>query len=267
MAEPLLLVRDLDLAYGSTTVVHQVSFELFPGEILCLVGESGSGKSTLLKALLGFDPTLQQTAGSLQVLGRLRSDFTHKTWLRYASTHLGLVFQSPGAAFNPIRSYRQQFISTLKSHGCYSADFEKNCLALMAKLNLTDPGILTACPFELSGGMNQRMAIVLCLLLRQEILLGDELSSALDASVQLQLANELRRLRDEEGQAQLIVTHHLGFAAYIADRLAIMQAGRLVEIGKTESLLRTPQHAYTKRLLAAVPRLHQGRTEGRSRDV
>ncbi|MBQ2101327.1 MAG: ABC transporter ATP-binding protein, partial [Lachnospiraceae bacterium] len=176
------------------------------------------------------------------------------------SQKLGVVFQSPGAAFNPIRPYGKQLIETLKSHGKYDKDaFLKRVTEAFTKVDLKEAEkLLKQCPYALSGGMNQRMALALAMLLEQEILICDEPTSALDATIQLQVAQELKKLRDVNGISQIIVTHNLAMAGFLADRIGIMHQGRLVEMGAAQEILRSPKEAYTKSLIAAIPKLKGG---------
>ncbi|MBR6114179.1 MAG: ABC transporter ATP-binding protein [Oscillospiraceae bacterium] len=263
-SEPILSVRDLSAGYGAGRMVADVSFTLGPGEILCLVGESGCGKSTLLKAVMGTTPGLQVLSGEIILEGRSLLALPPRERQRICCDKFGLVSQSPGASFNPIRSYRKQFTETLKSHGKYDRNtFDAQVDEAFGKLSLNDrERILASCPYEMSGGMNQRIAFSLALLLGQDILLADEPTSALDATVQLQVAQELRRLRDVSGIAQIIVTHNLALAQFLADRIGVMYAGRLVELGTPEQVLGDPRHPYTRALIAAIPSLQGGMPVG-----
>ncbi len=256
MSEPILNVSGLCAGYGDRRAAADVSFSLRRGEILCLVGESGCGKSTLLKALIGA-PEVRLLAGTIELDGAVVSELPEKARRKACGARMGMVFQSPGASFNPIRSYRKQFVETLKSHGKYdAATFEQRAAEAFARVELPDwRRMLRECPYALSGGMNQRAAIALALLLEQDILLGDEPTSALDATIQLQVARELKKLRDETGVAQIIVTHNVALARFLSDRVGVMYAGRLVELGETADVLRHPQHPYTQSLMAAVPGL------------
>ena len=255
----ILTVSGLTAGYdgGASVAVADVSFTLHRGEILCLVGESGCGKSTLLRALLGVTPKLRIRSGSVTLDGTELTALPDKARQAFTTERMGMVFQSPGASFMPIRSYRAQFIETLKCHGRYrAADFESEAAGVLARLNLTGAKrVLDSRPFELSGGMNQRVALALALLLGQELLLADEPTSALDATVGLQVAQELKRLRDEQHIAQLVVTHSLALAQHLADRIGVMYAGRLVELAGARELLAHPSHPYTLALLSAVPTL------------
>ena len=265
MSAPVLTVDRLAAGYGEGNAVEEVSFTLERGETLCLVGESGCGKSTLLKALMA-SPEVRLNSGTVVLEGTDLSTLTPRERRRLCCGRLGLVPQQPGSSFNPIRSYRKQFIEALKSQGKFDrAAFEDRVEAVFRKLELRDrKRILDSCPYALSGGMNQRMALALALLLEQESLLCDEPTSALDATVQLQVAKELKRLRQEQGISQIIVTHNLALAQFLADRIGVMYAGRLVEYGEADEVLHEPRHSYTRSLLAAIPRLGGGlpETEG-----
>ena len=254
--EIILKVSNLSAGYGEQIAVSNLSFQLHRGEILCLAGESGSGKSTILKALLSM-PEIHVSKGEIHLLGTDLQSLSEKKRRSYCTEKMGMVFQSPGASFNPIRSYQKQFIETLKSHGKYDkALFLSQAEAAFAKVDLKDVRrLLRECPYALSGGMNQRMALALAMLLGQEILLCDEPTSALDATTALQVAQELKKLRDENGISQIIVTHNLAMAGFLADRIGIMYQGSLVELGEADQILHQPKHPYTKSLLEAIPHL------------
>ena len=256
MNDVTLSVSHLTVGYTDHPAAADVSFTLQKGEILCLVGESGCGKSTVLKALMAA-PEIRLLGGSITLGDTILSELPIKDRRRICCDKLGIVFQSPEATFNPIRSYRKQFIETLKSHGRYDrAIFEDQVAEAFAKVELNDwKRVLNECPYALSGGMNQRVALSLALLLNQEILLCDEPTSALDATIQLQVATELKKLRDGRGVTQIIVTHNLALAHFLADHIGVMYAGRIVEFGRACDVLCQPKHPYTKSLMAAVPKL------------
>ncbi len=257
MKEAILEISGLSAGYGSAPSVADVSFSLARGEILCVVGESGCGKSTLLKAVLGMEPGLRILAGTVTLDGTELTSLPEKERRKACAARIGMVFQDPGGAFNPIRSYRKQFIETLRSRGLYDpAAFEDRTAEALGKLGLTEPRrVLASCPYEMSGGMKARVALALTLLLGQELLLADEPTSALDATVQLQVAKELRRLREAEGLSQIIVTHNLALAEFLGDRIAVLYGGRLVELGPSRALAAAPAHPYTRSLMAAIPSL------------
>ena len=251
MNEKLLLrATDLSAGYGGEDVIKKLSFELERGEILCVVGESGCGKTTLLRALLGSAGRVETTGGSLEIAGKaITGDARHED--------VGMIPQNPAAAFNPIRSYKKQFAETLKSQGkCEAGSFVEQCLDTLGALGLTDAErILKSCPCQLSGGMNQRMAIALCLMMEYELLLCDEPTSALDTVLRLKTAQELMRLRSLGRIGQIVVTHDLALARMIADKTAVMCKGRFTEYGRTDEVLRSPVHRYTQSLIAASPKL------------
>ncbi len=257
MRDVILELNGLSAGYGGEPAVADVSLALTRGEILCVVGESGCGKSTLLKAVMGFTPGLRILAGRIVLAGEDLSVLSERARRAKCAGQIGMVFQDPGSAFNPIRSYRRQFAETLRSRGLYEASaFEAKAAEALGKLGLEEHRrILASCPYEMSGGMNQRIALALTLLLGQELLLADEPTSALDATVQLQVARELLRLRDEDGVSQIVVTHNLALAEFLGDRIAVMYGGRLAELGPARAVAADPRHPYTRSLLAAVPSL------------
>ena len=257
MMGAFLALKGLSAGYGGKAAVADVTLTLARGEILCIVGESGCGKSTLLKAILGTEPGLRILSGSVELDGEDLGKLRPKERQKKCASRIGMVYQAPGSAFNPIRSYGKQFIETLRSRGSYdAASFEHQAAEALGKLGLEDHRrILASCPYELSGGMNQRVALALSLMLGQEALLADEPTSALDATVQLQVAKELRRLREEDGISQIIVTHNLALAEYLGDRIAVMYAGRLAELGPARAVTAAPKHPYTRSLMAAIPAL------------
>lgn len=258
--QSLLQVSGLCAGYSRGDVLRDVSFTLRKGEILCVVGESGCGKSTLLKALMGADDAVHITGGTVTLEGRELTALSRRERQRLCRDRMGMIFQTPGASFDPIRTYGAQFRDTLKGHGKFRKErFAADAAAAFDKLGLTDSGrILASRPYELSGGMNQRAAMALALLLEQRILLSDEPTSALDAAVRLQAARELKKLSREDGIAQIVVTHDLALARFLSDGIAVLHGGRFVEYGDTETVLHAPGHPYTKKLLQAVPRLERG---------
>jgi len=257
MREAVLTVTELCAGYSDKPMVSDVSFTLGKGEIFCVVGESGCGESTLLKAILGTTPGLRVLSGSIKLGDTELTDLPPAARQRLCTDKMGMVFQNPGSSFNPIRSYKKQFIETLKSHGVYRSDtFLPQVEEAFGKLGLEDVGrILNSCPYEMSGGMNQRIAMAITLILGQEILLADEPTSALDATIQMQMARELRHLRDVSGISQIIVTHNLALAEFLGDRIAVMYSGRVAELGDASEVIHRPLHPYTKSLIAAIPSL------------
>ncbi len=251
----ILELDHVSLSYGET-VVRDVSLTVEQGEILALAGESGSGKTTLLRGILGLPGTgIRLSGGGMYYDGMDLERMGRKERSRLWGREITMIFQDPGAAFNPIRSYRKQFAELLKSHGRFygreSFDEVRECLE---SLGLSDgERILASCPYELSGGMNQRIAIAAAMLLKPRLLLADEPTSALDVLTRKGVLDALLRMQKRTGTAMLFVTHDLGAAARVAGRIGIMCRGRLVECGETGRVLSQPEHPCTRSLLAAVP--------------
>lgn len=260
-AEPILKIQQLDVSYHGTQILKDVTLDLNTGEILGIVGESGSGKSTLIKAIMGL-------LGDNGQIDHGKLEFDHvdlicikKNALRkLRGARIGMVFQHPGMSFNPIRKIGVQFFEALNAHGTFDKDeARKRILKILGELRLTDgERILDSYPFELSGGMNQRVAIALAMVLNPEMLLADEPTSALDVTVQAQVVRQMMDLRDNLGTTIIMVTHNMGVVSYMVDKIAVMYAGHLVEYGKKLDVMRNPQHPYTKALIAAIPQLHGG---------
>ena len=258
--EELLRYDHVDISYNGIPAVQDVSFTLRPGEILGIVGESGCGKSTLLKAAMG----LLGSSGMVT-----RGDIWYKEWnlpdlparalRKLNGPELGMIFQSAGSSFCPIRTVGAQLYEIMTQHGSATKkEFENCALELLEKLGFEDGRrILRSYPFELSGGMQQRVGIAAAMLLRPGVLFADEPTAALDVSVQKQVLEELLLLRKTYGTAIVLVAHNIGVIGAMADRVLVMQDGRTVEYGETQTVLYDPQASYTRTLLAAVPRLRR----------
>lgn len=253
----LLSVENIYVGY-TFDIVRNVNFVLNKGEILAIVGESGSGKSTLLKALLGKHPGSGNVRkGHIYYRDRDIVGMGKRELMQIRGKALSMIFQSPGATLNPVRKIGGQFTELL----CYHTDISKKeayntAMAVLKTVNLRDPdSIMKSYAFQLSGGMKQRVSIAMALALRPEILLADEPTSALDATVQKSVVEELLKLHRSMGTAMIIVTHNMMLANYMADRIAVMYAGELVEIGERSSLMQSPAHPYTKALINSIPRI------------
>lgn len=254
----LLQIDGLCAGYGDSAILHDITLQVAPGEVLGIVGASGSGKSTLLKAIMGIRETgLIRRAGTIRFDGRELAACTAEDYRRLRGAEMGIVFQHAGASLNPTRRIRTQFAEAMRAHGTYAdAEITERAAELLRRMGFTDADhILDAYPFTLSGGMAQRAAIALALVLRPRLLLADEPTSALDAALQRQMLQILRTMRNEDGTAMLLVTHNIGVLRHIADRAAVMKHGRIIEQGATAELLAHPQCADTKNLLASVPRI------------
>ena len=258
--EELLRYDHVDISYNGIPAVQDVSFTLRPGEILGIVGESGCGKSTLLKAAMG----LLGSSGMVT-----RGDIWYKEWnlpdlparelRKLNGPELGMIFQSAGSSFCPIRTVGAQLHEIMTQHGSATKkEFENCALELLEKLGFEDGRrILRSYPFELSGGMQQRVGIAAAMLLRPGVLFADEPTAALDVSVQKQVLEELSLLRKTYGTAIVLVAHNIGVIGAMTDRVLVMQDGKTVEYGETPDVLQNPQADYTRKLLAAVPKLRR----------
>lgn len=250
----LLSVDGLSVAYGSQPALEQVSFTLAPGEILGVVGGSGSGKSTFLLAIAGL------LAGNARITsGRIVFQGAALSERALRGNAIGMIFQDPAASFCPVRTIGDQLHETLNAqHPCSRAESDAAAAALFTQLGLAAPEkILTSYPFALSGGMSQRVALAIAMLLNPALLLADEPTSALDMISQRQVLDALSFLRQKNGSAIVLVTHNIGVCERLADQVIVLQSGRIVEAGPTAQVFSSPQAAYTKELLAAVPRLRR----------
>lgn len=258
--EALLQYNHVDISYLGQPVIRDVSFSLHSGEILGIVGESGSGKSTLIRAamgLLGSEGSI--TGGEICYRGRLLNRLPPREMRTLCGPELGYIFQSSGSAFCPIRTVGAQLFETVRAHGKITkADFEVQALELLGKLGFADgKRILASYPFELSGGMQQRIGIAAAMLLNPSVLFADEPTSALDVTIQKQVVEEMLMVRKTFGTAIVLVTHNLGVIGAMTDRVLVLENGRCVECGSTRQVLSQPRADYTKALLAAVPRLRR----------
>ena len=258
--EALLEYRQTDVCYGGVRAVRGVSFTLHAGEILGVVGESGCGKSTLLRAAMGLlGPGGLVTGGKILYQGENLPDLSHRARRRLNGPELGMIFQSAGSSFCPVRRVGDQLYEMMRAHGpMEKRAFRQQAGALLDRLGLEDgPRILNSYPFELSGGMQQRVGIAAAMLLRPRVLLADEPTAALDVSAQKQVLEELLLVRESFGTAVVLVSHNLGLVAAMADRVLVMRRGEIVEAGETRQVLRQPRADYTRRLLEAVPKLRR----------
>ena len=258
MVQPLLEFSHTEIRYGSRTAVENLSLTVSPGEILGIVGESGSGKSTVVKAAMGLlGPEGAVTGGKILFRGQDLSALTPEQMRRLRGREMGMVFQNCTAALCPIRTVWEQLRESV-GRELPKKEIRSRALELMERVHLTDgERVLQSYPFELSGGMNQRVGIVMAMLRRPDLLLADEPTSALDVTVQKQVVEEMLGLREIYGTAIVLVTHNIGVVERMADRVAVMHRGRLVEWGDREQVLRSPKAEYTRALIAAVPRLRR----------
>lgn len=254
MGEPILAFQDLSAGYQGIVRAAGISLSLNAGGSLGIVGESGSGKSTLLRAITGEAEVL---SGQLLYGGRDVASLSPKEKKGLFGREITEIFQNPSASFDPLRTYWRQFKDVLVSQGLWRRKGEENkkmVLAVLAQLGLPQgERLLASRPWELSGGMNQRMAIALALLLKPRLLLCDEPTSALDPVSREHTAEALELLQKSTDAALLVVTHDLRFAKRVCRDLAVLYGGRVVETGPTRLVMEKPIHPYTRRLTGALP--------------
>lgn len=252
----LLDVKNLDISYGSKLTVSGVNIQLDKGEILSIVGESGSGKTTVIRAVMGCLPGRGHVSGgSITFDGRDMLKNTREDWRKISGREMSMIFQDSGNMINPIRRIGEQFTDYILAHAPQKSKAEAAEMAkdMLNKVRLPNPqNIMNSYPFELSGGMRQRVGIAMAMVFRPKLLLADEPTSALDVTTQAQIIRQIVDIRNEFGVAVILVTHNLGVASYVSNKLVVMKNGRVVESGKRE-VISDPQDAYTKELLAAVP--------------
>ncbi len=258
--EPLLTYQAVEICFNGRAVTHDVRFTLHTGEILAIVGESGSGKSTLLKAAMGLlGRNGLVTKGDIWFKNKDLPDLSEREMRKIRGAEIGMIFQDAEASFCPMRTLGEQIYESLSAHMKITrAQAREKALALFETLQFQNgQRIWSSYPFELSGGMNQRAGIATAMLMNPPVLLADEPTSALDMAVQKQVVEEMLRLRELLGTAIVLVTHDLGVASAMADTILVLKDGRVMEYGPARQILQTPQNEYTRKLLAAVPRLRR----------
>ena len=251
----ILSIDNYSVSYdGIKNAVDAVSLSVSQGEILSIVGESGSGKSTLLHGILGLLPRGASARGCMKLFGSEVSRMDDRARRALCGSSVSMIFQDTGRYMNPIARIGAQYDEFLRIHGMRDARQRRELQReMLLKLHLTDPErVLKAYPFELSGGMRQRVGIAMAMSLKPRLLLADEPTSALDVTVQAQVIRQMMELRASTGTAIVLVTHNIGVAAYLSDRIGVMQRGRLVELGGTAGVIDHPRDDYTRSLLEAV---------------
>jgi peptide/nickel transport system ATP-binding protein len=250
MSGPLLRARGLDLDIGATPILRDVGLDLEAGQVAGLVGESGSGKSMTALAIMGLLPRGARLRGTLRLDGRDLAALPERAWLGLRGAQIGMIFQEPMTALNPVQTVGAQVAEGLRLAGLGRAQARARARDRLDRVGLGEVG-LDRYPHALSGGQRQRVCIAMAIARRPRLLIADEPTTALDVTTQARILDLLRGLVREEGMALLLITHDLGVVAGMADRVAVMQAGRIVEQGPTKRLFRTMRHPYTRELLAA----------------
>ncbi|MDJ0613065.1 MAG: ABC transporter ATP-binding protein [Rhizobiaceae bacterium] len=264
MAEPLLSVRDLVVQFptrkGVLTAVDRISFDLAKGEVLGVVGESGAGKSMTGAAIIGLiEPPGHIAGGTIHLDGDRIDNLSQDELLKVRGRRIGTIFQDPLTSLNPLYTIAEQLIETIRRH----TDLNPQQARDRAIGLLDEVGIPAAArriddyPHQFSGGMRQRVVIALALCAEPELVIADEPTTALDVSVQAQIIDVLKRMCEDHGTSVILVTHDMGVIAEAADRVAVMYAGRIAEIGPVRDVVKDAKHPYTSGLMGSIPTLSQ----------
>ena len=254
----LLDIKNIDVSYGKRVTVQGCSIALDQGQICSVVGESGSGKTTVIRAVLGLLPGGGRvSAGDIVYDGRSLLTLNAKQWRALRGHDISMIFQDSGAMMNQTRLIGKSFVEYIRTHEAIpKQDAWKKGAEMLSRMRLPDPDrIMRSYPFQLSGGMRQRVGIAMGMTYRPKLLLADEPTSALDVTTQAQIVRQMMELRDEYGTSIIVVTHDIGVAAYMADKVVVMKDGRIEDQGPREYILNASTNAYTRRLIGAVPSL------------
>jgi peptide/nickel transport system ATP-binding protein len=260
--QPLLDVRGLRVEFptrrGTLVAVDNVSFHIDPGEVLGVVGESGAGKSLTGTAIIGLlEPPGRVAGGEILLEGRRIDNLSYEEMRRIRGREIGAIFQDPLTSLNPLYTIGRQLTETIQTH----TDLDATAARKRAVQLLQDVGIpaaerrIDAYPHQFSGGMRQRVVIALALCANPRLIIADEPTTALDVSIQAQIITLLKRLCREHGTAVMLVTHDMGVIAETADRVAVMYAGRIAEIGPVREVIKQPKHPYTVGLMGSIPKI------------
>ncbi|MEM1362249.1 MAG: ABC transporter ATP-binding protein [Pseudomonadota bacterium] len=260
----LLDIQGLKLSFrdlrGLTEVLHGISLRVSAGERVALVGESGSGKSVTARIVLGLLQETQKALISGEVVfdGQDVNRMAPQARAALRGVDISMIFQDPTSSLNPTFTIERQFVEVLRrrENKLSRKDCDAKAMQMLAATSIADPArVLASYPFQLSGGMNQRVMIAMALANRPKLLLADEPGTALDVTVQAQTLALMRRLVADHDAAVLLISHNLGVVREFADRVYVIYRGRIVEDGPTQALFADPRHAYTRALMAAVPRI------------
>ncbi len=254
----LLEIKNINVSYGQSLTVKDCSIALDQANICSVVGESGSGKTTVIRAVLGLLPGGGRvTAGDIVYDGRSLLKLSKREWRSLRGKDISMIFQDSGAMMNQTRLIGRSFVDYIRTHEQISRqDAWKKGSEMLGRMRLPDPDrIMRSYPFQLSGGMRQRVGIAMSMTYEPKLLLADEPTSALDVTTQAQIVRQMMELRDEYGTSIIVVTHDIGVAAYMADRLVVMKDGRIEDQGERGYILNDSTNAYTCKLIGAVPSL------------
>ena len=272
MAQPLLRVENLRVELagrrGIQTAIDNISFAIEPGEVLGVVGESGAGKSLTGAAIIGLlEPPLRIAGGGIFLAGRRIDDLPDTAMRRIRGKEIGAIFQDPLTSLNPLYTVGWQIIETIRTHLDLSpAETRERAISLLREVGIAGAeDRLNHYPHQFSGGMRQRIVIALAIAANPRLIIADEPTTALDVSIQAQIIGLLKRLSRDHGTAIMLITHDMGVIARAAHRVAVMYAGRIVEIGSVREIIASPRHPYTRGLMASIPRI--GGPRGRLRQI
>ena len=260
--QPIISAKDVEITFSlrgkKLNAIRKCSLDLYDGETLAIVGESGSGKSVFTKTFVGMlDVNGKITGGSIMYEGRDMTKFTEKDWLGVRGKKIAMVMQDPMTSLNPLKKIGKQIQESIEHHqGLKGAEAKKAAIEMLAKVGIPDPERrYEQYPHEFSGGMRQRVVIAIAAACRPQILICDEPTTALDVTIQAQILQLIRDLQKELGMSVIYITHDLGVVANVADRVAVMYAGQIVEYGTVEEIFYDAWHPYTWALLQALPQL------------
>ncbi len=265
MSVPLLEVHDLRVEFptrrGTLVAVDGVTFSIAPGEVLGVVGESGAGKSLTGMAIIGLlEPPGRVAAGEVRLEGERIDRLPPERMRRIRGRRIGAIFQDPLTSLNPLYTIGDQLVETILTHlGLGRAGARRRAIELLAEVGIPAPEArIDHYPHQFSGGMRQRVVIALALAAEPRLVIADEPTTALDVSIQAQIITLLKRLAREHGTAVMLITHDMGVIAETADRVAVMYAGRIAEVGSVREVIHAPRHPYTAGLMGSIPRITAG---------
>lgn len=254
MSQAILEVNHVTAGYGETEVLHDVSLAVYPAEVIGIVGQSGSGKTSLLNCVLQLEPNLEISSGEILYSHQNLLTLNKKEYRRLFQDEIAVIFQNSNFTLVPTRKISSQFYETTRGR-LTQVETRQKAYRLFEQLELKNPErIFHGYPFELSIGMAQRVAVSLALMNDPSLLLCDEPTSALDVKSAFEMVRQLKQLKKEKGMTMVVVTHNIALAAQLCDRIAVMHQGHIVEVQDTKNLIESPMHAYTKQLLAALPK-------------
>jgi len=266
MTAPLLEVKNLRVEFpsrhGTLLALDDISFTIAPGEILGVVGESGAGKSLTGAAIIGLlDPPGRVAGGEIRFEGRRIDNLPYEEMRKLRGRHIGAIFQDPLTSLNPLYTVGRQLTETIRTHLPLNAtQARERAIGLLQETGISAAAErIDQYPHQFSGGMRQRVVIALALAANPKLIVADEPTTALDVSVQAQIISLLKRLCKEHGAAVMLVTHDMGVIAETCDRVAVMYAGRLAEIGPVQAVIHQPAHPYTAGLMGAIPAMDEDR--------